>query len=105
MSKTYDVAVLGAGVMGIGIAQIAAQAGSTVHLFDKQAGAAQAAQTALLDVWDKLVAKGRLTPETRETYASRLHAAGQLADLAVCDLVVEAVVERRRQARRSRFAK
>ena len=95
MTTTFShVGIVGTGAMGRGIAQIAAQAGCAVHLFDKQTGAVASAQNALLEVWDKLVAKGRLTPETRETYASRLHAAGQLADLAVCDLVVEAVVER-----------
>jgi 3-hydroxybutyryl-CoA dehydrogenase len=95
MTTTFsNVGIVGTGAMGRGIAQIAAQAGSTVHLFDKQAGAAQAAQTALLEVWDKLVAKGRLTAENREALAQRLRTTDSLAALAGCDLVVEAVVER-----------
>jgi 3-hydroxybutyryl-CoA dehydrogenase len=95
MTTTFShVGIVGTGAMGRGIAQIAAQSGSTVYLYDKQPGAVASAQSALLAVWDKLVDKGRLSPQERDTLGLRLRAADQLADLSVCDLVVEAVVER-----------
>ena len=80
--------------MGRGIAQIAAQTGSTVKLFDTQTGAADKAAGALAAQWDKLVDKGRLDGTTAASHKSRLVPVAALEDLADCDLVVEAVVER-----------
>jgi len=80
--------------MGRGIAQIAAQAGSTVKLMDAQAGAAEKAREAICAQWDKLVEKGRLEAEAAAGHKGRLVLASTLADLADCDLVVEAIVER-----------
>ena len=86
--------IVGTGAMGRGIAQMAAQAGSQVVLFDVQPGAAQAAQTALQSTWQALVGKGKLEAGVAETYQSRVQLAESLSALAGCDLVVEAVVER-----------
>ena len=80
--------------MGRGIAQIAAQAGSVVMLMDVQAGAAEKAREALCNQWDKLVEKGRISAGAATGHKTRLVIAGALADLAGCDLVVEAIVER-----------
>jgi len=80
--------------MGRGIAQIAAQAGSTVRLMDAQAGAAEKAREAICTQWDKLVEKGRLEAAAAAAHKDRLLLAGTLADLSGCDLVVEAIVER-----------
>ncbi|PUE57942.1 3-hydroxyacyl-CoA dehydrogenase [Limnohabitans sp. 2KL-17] len=88
------VAIIGAGAMGRGIAQIAAQAGSQVWLFDTQAEAIQKARDAVFQQWDKLQEKGRLTAEAVAGYKSRLLAATSLQDLADCELVVEAIVEK-----------
>ena len=77
-----------------GIAQMAAQAGSAVLLLDNQAGAAQSAIDTLKQVWDRLVAKGKLTAEQRDHYLARLAAAPDAASLKSCNLIVEAVVER-----------
>jgi 3-hydroxybutyryl-CoA dehydrogenase len=88
------VGIVGAGAMGRGIAQIATQAGSTVHLFDMQIEASKAAQAAIFAQWEKLLEKGRLNAEQVSAYKSRLNCASALADLAVCNLVVEAIVER-----------
>lgn len=88
------VGIVGTGAMGRGIAQIAAQAGSTVILFDTQAAAIEKAREALGAQWNKLVEKGRLTDEQATAQKERLKSAAALADLAPCDLVVEAVVER-----------
>ncbi len=80
--------------MGRGIAQIAAQAGSRVKLMDTQVGAAEKAREAICAQWDKLVEKGRLEAAEASGHKARLLIAGTLADLADCDLVVEAIVER-----------
>jgi hypothetical protein len=88
------VAVIGAGAMGRGIAQIAAQAGSQVWLYDTQPEAIQKARDAVFQQWDKLQDKGRLTAEAVADYKSRLLGADSLHDLAECELVVEAIVEK-----------
>ena len=88
------VAIIGAGAMGRGIAQIAAQAGSQVWLYDTQAEAIQKARDAVFLQWDKLQEKGRLTAEVVSAYKSRLLGASSMQDLADCELVVEAIVEK-----------
>ncbi|MFN5178034.1 3-hydroxyacyl-CoA dehydrogenase [Limnohabitans sp.] len=88
------VAIIGAGAMGRGIAQIAAQAGSEVHLFDTQSGASSKAREAIGQTWDKLAEKGKLTAESVNLFKARLHNANRLMDLADCELVVEAIVEK-----------
>ena len=88
------VGIVGTGAMGRGIAQIAAQAGSTVLLFDTQADAVGKAQQALGAQWDKLAEKGKLTPQAVSAHKGRLKPVAALAELAACDLVVEAIVER-----------
>jgi 3-hydroxybutyryl-CoA dehydrogenase len=80
--------------MGIGIAQLAAQAGSAVVLFDAKAGQAQKARDGLLAQWKKLLDKGRITPEQLDTYSAAVGVADSISDLADCDLVIEAVAER-----------
>lgn len=95
MKPTYKtVGVVGAGAMGRGIAQIAAQAGSTVKMFDTQAAAVTQALQTVGTQWDKLAEKNRITPEQVTQYKTHLQSASSLQDLADCDLVVEAIVER-----------
>ena len=63
MKPTYTiVGVVGAGAMGQGIAQIAAQAGSTVKLFDMQSEAVNKALKNVYSQWDKLADTGRISP-------------------------------------------
>lgn len=89
-----NVGIVGTGAMGRGIAQIAAQAGSTVQLMDAQTGAAGKAREAICAQWDKLVEKGRLDAAVVAGHKDRLLLASTLADLAGCDLIIEAIVER-----------
>ena len=104
MSSTFHtISVIGAGAMGRGIAQMAAQAGSQVLLFDTQPDAVQQAIAAVGQQWDKLAAKGRLEPAQLAAYKSRLQGAASLAELKDCQLVVEAIVERL-DIKRSLFA-
>ena len=95
MTPTYTtVGVVGAGAMGRGIAQIAAQAGSTVKLYDTQPQAVAKARDELFSQWDRLLEKGRMDAAAVQACKQRLQAADSLQALADCDLVVEAVVER-----------
>ncbi|RZL62928.1 MAG: 3-hydroxyacyl-CoA dehydrogenase [Variovorax sp.] len=89
----YKLGVVGAGAMGRGIAQIAAQAGSEVLLLDSFDGAAERGREAILAQWQKLHEKGKLDADRRDALGARLHAVGSVQDLAGCDLVIEAVVE------------
>ena len=87
------VAVVGAGAMGAGIAQVAAQAGHSVLLFDARAGAAEAGRAGILAGLDRQVDKGRMTPEARAAIAAAIRPAETLEALAPARLVVEAIVE------------
>lgn len=80
--------------MGRGIAQIAAQAGSQVMLFDKDQQASARAINDIAAQWDKLAAKGRIDAAQAVTYKSRLSMPAALNELSPCALVVEAIVER-----------
>ena len=93
LSKDALVAVVGAGAMGAGIAQVAAVAGHKVLLLDNRPQAAQAAIEGLRAQLDKLAAKGKMTLDAAQAAGQRLQAATQLADLADAALVVEAIVE------------
>jgi 3-hydroxybutyryl-CoA dehydrogenase len=86
-------AVVGCGAMGRGIAQLLAQAGLVVRLFDAQPGAADAAPAAISADLGKLVERGKLDAAQAAEVAARLRPATALADLAGATLVVEAVVE------------
>jgi 3-hydroxybutyryl-CoA dehydrogenase len=95
MQTQYNtVGVAGAGAMGRGIAQVAAQAGSTVWLYDTQPEAVQRALQELGAQWDRLAEKGRMEAEAVASCKQRVRAATSLQDLAECRLVVEAIVER-----------
>jgi len=88
------VGLIGTGAMGRGIAQMAAQAGAEVWLLDAQTGAAAQARDALVKTWDGLQAKGKIDAATREACVQRLRVADSMQDLAACDLLIEAIVER-----------
>ncbi len=87
------VGIVGTGAMGRGIAQIAAQAGSTVQLFDARSGAAHAAREAVLQQWQRLQDKGRVQPGEVQAWSERLVPVATLGELAGCELVVEAIAE------------
>ncbi|MCW5898078.1 MAG: 3-hydroxybutyryl-CoA dehydrogenase [Flavobacteriales bacterium] len=87
------VAVIGAGTMGSGIAQVAAQAGHKVVLFDTRREAVDKALAGLRKTLDKLVEKGKFTAEQADGIHSRITPASDLKDLAGRGLVIEAIVE------------
>jgi 3-hydroxybutyryl-CoA dehydrogenase len=94
LDLSSPVAVVGTGTMGQGIAQVALVAGHHVRLYDTVPGRAQVAAEAIGARLDRLVEKDRLTGAERDAARERLLPAEDLAELADCSLVVEAVVER-----------
>lgn len=87
------VAVIGAGTMGAGVAQVAAAAGHRVLLFDAQPGAAGNGKRRTLDGLKKLVERGRMTEQERQALADRIEPVATLQDLVSARLVIEAIVE------------
>lgn len=93
MDSSMKVAVIGAGTMGSGIAQVAAQAGHPVVLFDTRREAVDKALAGLRKTLDKLVEKGKLTAGQADGIHGRITPASDLKDLAGSGLVIEAIIE------------
>ena len=93
LDRNSQVAVIGAGAMGAGIAQVAAQAGHPVKLYDNRPGAAAQAVAGIDRQLARLVEKGKLPAGEREAIVARLCPADTLDTLADARLVIEAIVE------------
>jgi 3-hydroxybutyryl-CoA dehydrogenase len=87
------VGVVGAGAMGRGVAQVAAQGGLRTLLYDAQPGVAEKAKASIAEILGKLVERGRLPAPEREAALGRIEVAGGLQELAQADAVIEAIVE------------
>jgi 3-hydroxybutyryl-CoA dehydrogenase len=94
MHEIRLIGVVGAGTMGHGIAQVAAQSEYGVVLVDTAPQALERGVAQIGKSLDKLVAKGKLTAEQRQQTLERLRPETGLAALEAADLVVEAVVEK-----------
>ncbi|MFO0972156.1 MAG: 3-hydroxyacyl-CoA dehydrogenase NAD-binding domain-containing protein [Phycisphaerae bacterium] len=92
-AQDRHVGVIGSGTMGAGIAQVAAEAGFTVHTFDAQPEQVKSAHAAIRERLDRSAAKGRISHAERDAIVARLTVAGSLSELASADLVIEAVPE------------
>ncbi|MHA3701500.1 3-hydroxyacyl-CoA dehydrogenase NAD-binding domain-containing protein [Jatrophihabitans sp. YIM 134969] len=88
------VAVLGAGMMGAGIAYVSAKAGIDVVLKDVSIEAAEKGKAYSAKILDKAVSRGKSTAAQRDEVLARITPTADYADLAGCDLVVEAVFEK-----------
>ena len=86
MTEIQTIGVVGAGAMGRGIAQIAAQAGLRVRLYDTSADAVAAARESLRQTWDKLAQKGKLTAADAQAALARVESATALTDMSQCQL-------------------
>ena len=95
--------IVGTGIMGRGIAQIAAQAGVKVLLYDTRADAAPAAKDYIAGTLAKLVEKGKLGAEAAERAVANVEVAHVLPGLSRCHIVIEAIVENL-EAKRELFA-
>jgi len=93
LEATQVVAVVGAGAMGAGIAQIAVQAGHPVKLYDQRPEAAANAIATIGQNFDKLSQKGRMGAGAAKAAVQRLHVAHSVEDLADAGLVIEAIAE------------
>ncbi|OEJ35770.1 3-hydroxyacyl-CoA dehydrogenase [Streptomyces subrutilus] len=93
IERSRTVAVVGAGTMGQGIAQVALLAGHRVLIYDIDAALAADGAAMVQDRVERMAAKGRLDRAEAEDAIGRIGAAGALADLAAAALVIEAVVE------------
>jgi 3-hydroxybutyryl-CoA dehydrogenase len=94
MESIRTIGVVGAGTMGHGIAQVAAQNGYEVVLVDAVPEALERGRIQIGKGFERLVGKGKLRPEDRDDALARLATGGDLSALATADLVVEAVVEK-----------
>jgi 3-hydroxybutyryl-CoA dehydrogenase len=94
MTTIDTIGVLGAGQMGAGIAQVAAQSGYAVKLADATVELAAKAKGKLEATLGKLVEKGKLSAADKDAALARITPVGSIQDLADCDLIVEAVTEK-----------
>ena len=89
-----NIAIVGAGVMGQGIAQVCASAGYPVMLYDIQADLTRSAIGAIRKNLDAAVGKGKMSASAKDEALSRIQAVGDFRQLQV-DLAIEAVIEKR----------
>lgn len=94
-SEVKKLGILGAGMMGAGIAYVSAKAGIEVVLLDTSQEAADKGRGYSKDILDKAVKKGKSTPDQRDALLARITPTTDYARLKGCDLVIEAVFEDR----------
>ncbi|CAM3643977.1 3-hydroxyacyl-CoA dehydrogenase NAD-binding domain-containing protein [Phaeobacter inhibens] len=87
------IGVLGAGMMGAGIALVSAQAGMEVVLIDRDQAAADKGKAYTESYLDKGIKRGKVTADKKEAMLSRITATPDLDHLKGCDLIIEAVFE------------
>ncbi len=91
--KVKKVGVLGAGMMGAGIAYVSAMAGIDVVLLDSTIESAEKGKGYSADLLDKAIKRGKGTEDKKAKVLGQIKATTDYADLAGCDLIVEAVFE------------
>jgi 3-hydroxybutyryl-CoA dehydrogenase len=93
MGEINTVGIVGSGIMGSGLAEVAARSGYTVIVRSRTKAGAEAVVTGVTGNLDRQVDKGKLEAADRDAIIARITATHQLAHLADCDLVIESVVE------------
>jgi len=91
--RVQKVGILGAGMMGAGIAHVSANAGIEVVLIDASQDAADKGKAYSEAILDKGIQRKKVTPEKKDEVLARINATTDYAALEGCDLVVEAVFE------------
>lgn len=92
--KIQQIGIIGAGIMGTGIAQITILSGHDVYLYDANAEAATQAKDRLGQTLQQLASKGKFTEEQVITALTHLHVVEELLELKDCQLVIEAIIEK-----------
>lgn len=95
-SKVSKLGILGAGMMGAGIAYVSAKVGIEVVLLDTKQEAADKGKAYSDGLMDKAVKRGKALPADKQTLLDRIKATTDFNDLEGCDLVIEAVFEDRK---------
>ncbi|HBQ86064.1 MAG TPA: 3-hydroxybutyryl-CoA dehydrogenase [Syntrophomonas sp.] len=85
--------VLGAGTMGAGIAQVAAQSGLQVVLIDLEQSFVDKAVKGMIKNWDRDLSKGKITDQDKAAFLSNITTSTHNIDFQECDLVIEVIVE------------
>jgi 3-hydroxybutyryl-CoA dehydrogenase len=93
-SSKSIIGVIGSGAMGSGIAQVASTAGHKVLVYDSNKDALKKAETALASGLSKLVEKQKITEEKKNAIVSSILFCDSLNQLAECDLIIEAIIEK-----------
>jgi 3-hydroxybutyryl-CoA dehydrogenase len=88
------VGIVGTGIMGRGIAQIAAQSGIRVLLYDSRADAAREAKKSIQDTLSRLAGKGKISAQDAAAAIERIVICDVLGDISPCHIVIEAIVEK-----------
>ncbi|HJW08982.1 MAG TPA: 3-hydroxyacyl-CoA dehydrogenase NAD-binding domain-containing protein, partial [Holophagaceae bacterium] len=88
-----SIGVVGCGLMGAGIAQVAAERGFEVKVKEVDQAALDKGLARIHGAWDRAESKGKLTPEAKAAQAARIHGTLSFHDLGGCQLVIEAVPE------------
>jgi 3-hydroxybutyryl-CoA dehydrogenase len=89
-----SVAVIGAGTMGAGIAQVCAQAGWKTNLYDAFPDGLERGMKAIDAFWDKGIARGKTSAEQKQLWAANLHPVSDMSEaVSNVDMVIEAVPE------------
>ncbi|QHS09355.1 3-hydroxyacyl-CoA dehydrogenase NAD-binding domain-containing protein [Sinimarinibacterium sp. NLF-5-8] len=94
-SSVQKLGILGAGMMGAGIAYVSAKVGMQVVLLDSSIEAAERGKSYSTGLLDKAIKRGRATAQSKEELLARITPTVDYADLKGCDLIIEAVFEDR----------
>lgn len=90
---SLNVAVIGSGTMGSGIAQVAATAGCSVKIYDTNSEALSRSQSILGKTLSMLLEKGKIDASEKERIGKSISYVNTLEDLSDADLIIEAIVE------------
>ena len=93
MKDFKNIGIVGAGSMGIGIAQIASTSGCKVFLYDQNVEIAQSAINKLKKILDRLIEKKRINSNKRDEILSNIKIVSSLNELSVSNLIIEAIIE------------
>lgn len=93
LTRIKNLAVIGAGTMGIGIAEVAASCNQQVKVYDLNNAFANQAKKTMAKRLESRVQRGKITAEFRQNILDNIEIVADLNDLSSCDLVIEAIVE------------